>query len=305
VVDVARAVESAGDGYGSPRPESENPTGLGNPFSAQAADGYGSPVAADPLQTSNDGLAAGESYGAPPLPVTPLDDFNTLVLPRAQEPSDSYGSPEPVSGNDVAPDVTGDDQSPPSYNPQSFPESAEENSSADGYNSPASEEAADGYGGPDVGPATEGADFPEDESVEDASTSDEETNGFLPDPDSNDLQDVRYAGKQFDEPLYRDATPLKDSYNAKGQEQDLQHDSSDVRLEVTPPDGSGTENKDEAETDEAPHVHVSEGPAAATRFDLPSSDPLNVDPSPSRPSGAPRRPPRSHPRLKPLVVEDI
>lgn len=145
------------------------------------------------------------------------------VLPTIQEAPDSYGSPQAQSAPDNYGAPLDDDLSLPSYNAEPIQES---------YASP--EAAEDSYGSPQDGSSEQESDQPSTSSLEDTA-SEEEINGVLSDSNSNDLQDVRYSGKKFDEPLFRDATPLKDSYSAnegtEGPVDDLVTTEANVGLE--------------------------------------------------------------------------
>ncbi len=232
-------VQESADSYGSPSfPVQESSDSYGSPsFPIQeSADSYGSPgldgsetaqteVVGNPLsfqvleteQAGDDfvGGPADESYGAP----TSSGDF----LASSQEAADNDGAPQAVPDNYGAPE----DQPLPSYGARPLQNSEISETADDNYGAPEAPSPV-GYGSPPESP-------PELEGYQLSEGGPEEK--VLPDSTTNDLQDVRYSGKNFDEPLFRDATPLKDSYNAQGVTEgpdgDLENEYSDAEAGVT------------------------------------------------------------------------
>jgi len=245
VLDLKQAGESYGaptqvsDGYGSPTLESSDVKSLGNPFSAQdldakqAEDGYTFQVNNDIQQpTDNYGSPAVESYGAPPLPLTA-----NSIIPGVQEVSDSYGAPSTFETPD---------EPLPAYNSQP----PQDNYGSPDSNNPPVVETDNSYRAPiqesDAADVVVSKESNEDNSDEQETyqplknsseeSSSEEVDVFQPTQDSDDLKDTQYTGKTFDEPLFRDATRIKDSYNANestGNEGEATRPETDEDLRVT------------------------------------------------------------------------
>jgi len=158
--------------------------------------------------SNNYGASNVESMGAESLPVTPPPSVN-LTIPRTKESPDSYRS--------LQSEVT--DKSMPLHNSQ-----LQENfGNSEASNESLKSTSTDNYDAPkQVFDATsvtilQRSHEENSESFQafEKESSSEEINRYLTSSDSNDLQNVQYLAKVFDEPLYRDARPLKDSYSVR------------------------------------------------------------------------------------------